>query len=132
MIEDGISVLRLYHCIVNILIKHTICILHAFLRILHDPFAPCGILLNTKSECPYSNKSLSVNRYIIKVRTCLPVFPTTVLSRTEPTVLNFRTYPVTRYHSGQELVILSADVCGALKGFSHPTFEFEQQGVINL
>ena len=32
MVEDGLSVLKFYYCNVNILIKHTICILHAFLN----------------------------------------------------------------------------------------------------
>ena len=36
-----------------------------FLRILHDPFDPCGIPLNTKNQCPHSNKSPSVHRHMI-------------------------------------------------------------------
>ena len=44
----------------------------------------------------------------------------------------FLGWPETSYHSVRELVILSADVCGALEGFSHPTLESEWQRGIYL
>ena len=50
------SVLRFYYCIVNLLIMQTLCIFHKFP--MHtawskfDSFAPCGMLLNTKSDKP--------------------------------------------------------------------------------
>ena len=47
-------------------------------------------------------------------------------------MLNFRTYPEKRYHRGQEVVIFSADVCGALECVSHPTLESKQEGATNL
>ena len=31
------------------------------LHFLHDLLAPCGILLNTKSECPYSNNQAIIH-----------------------------------------------------------------------
>ena len=43
MVEDGLSVLRFYFSIVNILIIHTICNLLAFLRnTIYVPFVSCG------------------------------------------------------------------------------------------
>ena len=72
MIEDGLFVLRFYYCIIKILIIYTFCIFHAFLKNTDYPFAPCGILQNTKSECLYSNEPASVHRHMIKdgVPTC--------------------------------------------------------------